>query len=504
MKEYVEKIKILESDLVSDIQKYTFYTKTKYFSFVATVKMFLLAKLLKIDEGEIILYKTNKQIAFRSLLNSIISKGFIESFGEGPIYSDYPRLFIIGMDYFINKSKTDQKMRAWGCVFPFEDKEIAYAKSLGEAVERNATYFLESENMRKYPKIIHGDASFLYEYIPKFTKKQIEKDKRMVSSERDLTLVRGFFVNSITGDKKRFLPLPFIYWGETSRKDEKISFHNTSSGGGGGITYEQAFLSAIYETIERDHFLLYWFSGVNPNIISNDSIPGAFGDYVRKAIKDYNLEIYFLDTKYDLDVKSCVCVVIDPVLNIITMGGKAHSSSIETLKSSLIEAILVIVNTREREKMMSESELFDILKEKTFTKKLGRLDRVNLYCSQKGIAMVKKQFLNGVTISYKEFSDGEKEFSSKKEEKEFTVSLFKDLVIKKGKGYHIYHHKATSVWTEELDYEVCSVFVPALLKLHLEEILATPVSERLFLFAKEKGKPINNENDIVTLPHFFP
>ena len=186
------------------------------------------------------------------------------------------------------------------------------------------------------------------------------------------------------------------------------------------------------------------------------------------------------------------------------MGGKAHSSSIEALKSSLIEAILVIVNTREREKMMSESELSLILKEKTFTKKLGRLDRVNLYCSLKGISIIKKQFLTGDEISYEDFSNDEKKFSSRKEEKDFIVSLFQDLVAKKGNGYHVYDYRAISVWTKETDYEVCSIFVPSLLKLHLEEILATPVSERLFLFAKEKGKPINNENDIVTLPHFFP
>lgn len=504
MKEYVTKIKILDSNIVSDIQKYTLYTATKYFSFVSKVKMFLLSNLLKINEGEIILYKTNRQIAFRSFISKLISNGFVESYGEGPVFSDYPKLFIVGINYFMDKNKTEKVLRAWGGVFPGEDKELAYAKALGEAVERNTMYFMRNGSERKYPKMVYGDSSFLYEYIPKFTKKQINKEQRMISSGKDLSNVSGFFVDSLTGDKKRFLPLPFIYWGDTKEENDKMAFHDTSSGSGGGLTYEQAFLSAIYETIERDHFLLYWFSGIKPNIISNDSITGLFGDYVRNVIKDYNLEIYFLNTKYDLAVKSCVCVVIDPVLNIITMGGKAHSSSTETLKSSLLEALIVMMNTRERSKMIDEDKLSNILKEKSFTKDLDRLGRINLYCSPLGISIVKKQFLTGDYISYKDFSNGEKEFFSKKEEKEFIVSLFQDLVAKKGKGYHIYNHRASSLWTKEIDYEVCHVFVPSFLKLHLEEILATPVSERLFAFAKEKGKLLNNEDDIVTLPHFFP
>ena len=154
--------------------------------------------------------------------------------------------------------------------------------------------------------------------------------------------------------------------------------------------------------------------------------------------------------------------------------------------------------------MMSEKEMLEILKEKDFTKKLGRLDRVNLYCSALGISMIRNQFLIGNEISYEEFSIGEKSFSSKKDEKVFVVSLFKDLIAKKGNGYHIYDHRAVSFWTKEMDYEACHIFVPSFLKLHLEEMLATPVSERLFLFAKEKGKNINHENDIVKLPHFFP
>jgi ribosomal protein S12 methylthiotransferase accessory factor len=504
MKEYISKIKIFDSEKISDIEKYTLHTQTEYFSYIAKIKMFLLAKLLKVNEAELFLFKTKNQLAFRSFLSSLTLQGFIKSYGEGLVFCDYPKFLKVSITYYLDKNKLMETQKSWGYVLLNESKELAYAKALGEALERNATFFLKDSSCNVYPKISFGEASFLYEYLPKFTKKQIISNERLLSSREDLQHVRGFDVSSLTGDKKHFLPLSCTYWGGIIEGKDKIIFHETSSGSGGGLVYEQALLSAVYELIERDHFLLYWFSGVQPNIISNESISGPFGEYVKKIIEEYALEIYFLDTRYDLEMKSCVCIIIDPILNIIAMGGKAGTSSVEVLKSALLESMMVMTAIREQENHIKEVDLAKIIEEKTFLKNLNHTDRVRLYCSPSGINLIRKQFLRGLSIQYSDFSSLEKNFSSYKDEVKSLLNSFKGLIEKKGKGYHIYEHRARSKWTEETNYEVVHVFIPSFLKLHLQEKFATPVSERLFVFAKEKGKILHHENDIVTLPHFFP
>lgn len=505
MKMYDAKIKLLESYRIFGLKHYAFHDATKYFSYVSKVGMFILSKVLRAKEGELLILETGNQKAFRSLLNTLIKKGFIHSYGEGVIFYDYPAYYLVGITFNIDVRLSGIHSKGWGYVTQDEDKELAYAKALGEALERHATYYLENSTVHSYPKTYEGDASFLYEYIPKFTQEQIRTNKKVVASQEDLKKIRGFKVPSVTGGGKRFLPLSCFYWGQEIPQEGKLLFHRTTNGSGGGVTHEQAFTSALYELIERDHFLLYWFSGVKPKVITNKSIPDDLGVYVAEVEREYQLEVYFLDTRYDIDIKSCVCIVVDPVLNIIAMGGKTHHSSMVTLRAALLEALSVMFVVRhDRAKIKKMIDFVDTVSVKKFTTAIDMIERMNLFCSPEGIAYIKKYFIGKDRVTFDFFSQKEKKFVNEKEERKFLIDEFKKLVATKGEGYHVYEHTASSVWTKEMEYSVVRVFVPALLKLHLKETLATPVSERLFTFAREKGYPLAGEESIKTVPHFFP
>lgn len=503
MKKLHPKISFLNRDTVVSVERYVVFTRTKFFSFVGSIKMFVLSKLLRVDEASIFLVTTKQDTAFRTLFKTLQTKGLIKSFGEGPLFSDYPRLSMIGVSFFLDKEIDERVQMAWGYVALGDDSNSMYAKALGETLERNATHYISASKAQHYPSIFYGDASFLFPYIPKFTQEQIRCKSDVLAKDDDLKKVKGFNVNSLTGDKKRFFPIGCFYWGDTKEEKGKAMFHETSSGSGGGLTHTNAFLSATYELIERDHFLLYWLSGVNPDIIDIESIPGDFGEYVRQIREEYNLEIYFLDTTYDIQVQVCTCIVIDPVLHLVSIGAKAHSLSIEAMKSSLHEAFAVIFTTRERGTPVSEDELKEVLSKKTFLKTLDKVKRADLYCSNYGVTFIKNMFLSGDLISYDKYTKRETLFMNKEDERKHLLAEFYKLVVEKGPGYHLYEHQFSSKWTQELSYKVVHVFVPSFLKLHLLEMYATPVSERLFSFAKNKGKVMCGEKDINTAPHFF-
>lgn len=479
------------------------FDTARYFKFIKNIKFFVLGKLLGVQEGYFYIVKTNHQYAIRNLLDSLREKKFIEGYGEGVLFSDYPKFYFIGIVSFLKKKNAVEKHYSWGYVLPDDDKEKAYSKALGETLERHVTYYSSLERGVAYPKFYKGDASFLYPFIPKFTEEQIKRFSDIVTSEDDMKEMFGFKVKCITGGSKKFLPVESFYWGELSEKSQKVFFHPTTSGSGGGITHDEAFLSAVYEGIERDHFLLYWFSGISPNQVQLDSTDGGFGEYVERIKRDYNLEVYFLDTRYDTEVLSTVCILIDPVLNLIAMGGKAGVLAEEVLRGSFLEALAILCSIRDRGEGVSESELRTILNDFSLKMNLGKTKRMNLYSSLYGISIVRSHFLEGAQVTVREFSSSVKKFTTKKEEKENLLNVLRGLVDKKGEGYHAYIHDFSSTWTKETEYFVTHIFIPSFLKLHLIEALATPVSERVLAFAKEKGKSLDSEKDINRLPHFF-
>lgn len=451
---------------------------------------------LNTSEVVLITNSQSQHYALKDLLEKLKQKQFVIHYGEGPIYSDYPKFHYFGLNYIIDSEHSTETQLAWGYCLPGDDVEVAIAKALGEALERQASYYTPTVTKLKLPRIYQGDASFLTKLIPHFlgnTTKQTQ----------DVSRVWGFKAKSLTGDWKKFFPLECFYWGARKSADQPLLFHPTTSGSGAGTTKEKALLSAWYELIERDHFLLYWLSGAQPDIIENSSLPQELKDYVESCEKRYGLEVYFLDLDYDLGVSVRSCVLIDPILNRITMGAKAGPNTVELYKGALLEALAVLTSTRSFKKSISETELKAILAEKPFSQHITREARVNLYASKFGIDLIKSIYLSGQRKKIPTVDNVSKN-TPDKANLESLILNFKNLVKKNGSGYHAYYHFFSSPWLKELNYHSAHIFVPSLLKLHLNEFFATPNSPRLDQFAVDKKIDINGRVKINGVPHFFP
>ena len=468
-----------------------------------------LSRLLQIKEGTIFAIEHVTDYGVRGLLDQLTQEGFVSKYGEGYIFCDYPRINYAGIIFLLN-SETSDSQRAWGYTLPHESSEISLFKALFEALERHATYYSPFIQSVEYPIFKKGDASFLYDLIPHFSKEQLKKFPFLVGGVHQLKNVLGFSAKSLLTGKKNFLPVSVFYYGKALITNEMPAmFDPTSSGSGAGQTLESATLSALYEMIERDHFLLYWFSGITPQEIVYDSVTSPLGVYVTSMRVRYNLEVRFFNIGYDYNVKAVFCVVIDPVLNIIACGAKVGQNAELVMEGALLEAIAVLGSLRGRDERGDFLALKKILNENVFLdESLDRKKRVNMYCSSEGIDLVRSRWLDKKhsIIDFESFSKESIVFASKKEELAFMLKNCKEFFKKNGEGYDVFFHEHSSKYVKKIGCRVVHVFIPALLKLHLLEPMATPLSKRLVIFAQSKGdKCLSGEEiSLFSLPHFFP
>ncbi len=470
------------------------------------LRSWLLREILQVDtNSSLVIAEWENPLLNKFGLEKLKQLNQIDDFFEGPVFTDYPWLYFFRVNLKTSESTTD--IHGWGCSITKEKKSESINKAIWESIERQATYYDPLTKKVTYPNFIQGNAAWLYELVPHFTSKQIKSDAQLVGRAADLEKTTGFYANCLTSGSKQFLPISCFYWGRELSRKEKILHDITSSGNGGGSTREHALLSGLYELIERDLFLLYWLAGVPPQPIEITTEEGDLFNHIREAKSRYNLEVYFLKLQYDLPIPVVICVIIDPILKKISMGGKASLCARECLSSSYKEALFILNLIRNREVRVEESFLDNLIKKNQWGNPgINIVTRTNLYCSDLGIATVKNLWLKPLTpaISAQSFLEQSISFPSHKSELKFVTDAFKKLVREKGEGYHIYEHYFESELTRLFESHVAGAFVPAFLKLHLNEHYVTPISDRLWSFARDNGLNVTSEADLNPLPHFFP
>ena len=509
MRDITSKISYLESyELAHSSKELIISSPLVDDSFISQIRKLLIFKLLGIKNSVLYTFSFKDSIlAERLLLESYKESGFIESYGEGVVYCDYPRLNFFGIVLFIEKDKLT--VRSWGYSLPYEEKSLAIKKSFWEALERQSSYYLPSSSSIMYPDFKRGDASFLYDFIPKFNELQIRNNPSLLSEKKDLQNVFGLWVKSLTKSGKTFLPADCFFWGKRVGEEAKFFQDLTTSGSGGGYTVENATLSALYEAIERDLFMLYWYAGTPPQLIDLSLEKGSFFDYIKDAKERYNLEIYFFDVHYDINIPACVCIVIDPVLNLVSVGAKVSYNTVTALQGSCIEALATLCSIRSDhdKNAIKEESLIAILKDvEENPSSVNKIIRTSMYSSPLGIKMIKDLWINSSEVSsFKDFDALSRNFSSTADEFKYITDQFKKLTVEKGEGYHIYTHTFSSLWTKLFGYKVVHVFIPSFLKLNLSEVYRATNSSRLSEFIKKyKKESLSGELSSNVLPHPLP
>jgi len=477
-----------------------YFTLTPFFRDKINIRKMLLAIFLKRKNGFLYSLETGNLFLESDFFSLIKRNKFLKSWKYTEIFHDYPKIKGISLKCFLRDDNIGS-ISASSRVFIEDDINIAFFKAFGEALERYSTYYDPSRKNIFYPKIKMMNVEFLFDQLPKFTDIQLEKNKKLFDSRNDLVSVPCIHVSSLTGSRRRYLPLSCFFWGDKVYARGKTFFHSSSSGCAGGLTYKNAIISSLYENIERDHFLLYWFSKIPPRIIDSQTIEDTFQKYIIDVQKTYNLEVYFLDLRYDTNIPVCSCVIIDPILNIVSIGSKASASGIDSLKGAFLESLDILSGTRRMENYSGEDFQY-FTENEIYSDKITQDIRRKLYNSKSGIIKIKNTFLSGTSISFADYNDSSLQFQNEQDEFQSLINIFKNL-IKKNDGYHVYVYEFDSLILRNVSYFCVKTFIPSFLKLHLIESLATPVCNRLFQFSKDKGYPLLSQSDINTAPHFF-
>lgn len=226
-----------------------------------------------------------------------------------------------------------------------------------------------------------------------------------------------------------------------------------STGVAGRDTVESAILHGIYESIERDAFMIHYLNQIPPVAIDllssgNEKILSLY-----EIAKRYCLQLYCIDITTDIQIPTVAAVVIDK-----SGYGKAVSVGLKTdmdIEVAVIGAITEAFHTRtwvrkeyeSNKRTISKNELVEnssILNRALFWYPVSSIKHINFWLQKSKVVSLKHK--KNVTLSLKTVQD-----------------------IISRQGLHIYWKEITLPQFKKTNYHVVKVVIPELQQLYLNE-----------------------------------
>ena len=267
-----------------------------------------------------------------------------------------------------------------------------------------------------------------------------------------------------------------------------------TSGAGGFFSLEGALLSAIYELVQRDGFLIYWLNNQPPPRIDISTISDESVKKLIDLVQKQGLEVTFLDTTTDIAIPSCVCVIMDKSGGYprVALGGGSGLNPEVMIKCALLEALMI-------RSWMEKSNLKFTLPQDYHpfqTEGIGLEERAGLWANIPGNESL-SFFSSGPSVSLSDLSRHGKSSSSKSEELKHVIKKFKLL----GAGHEIFYYRSDQEILRKVGYESVRAVIPALLPLYMVETNAPLGAKRLHKVPQKLGfSSLRSPNP---LPHPF-
>ncbi len=223
--------------------------------------------------------------------------------------------------------------RSSGCAF---DTYNAYMSTVGETIERYCPSLFKVENMVKSSYVARDFDAVPPSAFSLFHAKQysfFQNQGKQVIPFDENTSVYWDKCYDLTSGMDKFCPSTFIYlpW----LKDKRPIFYGVSTGLAAHGNFHKAVLTALYEVIERDSFVLTWFQKIVPPKI-----------YLTTEIKQYikqnfptDYEWHFFNITYDLEIPTIfgICTGESNYGPFIAVGTATRSTLGEAIKKTIQE-----------------------------------------------------------------------------------------------------------------------------------------------------------------------
>lgn len=394
-------------------------------------------------------------------------------------YNDAPAFYKFNLEPEYPPYCTDGREVRKGIGFGFwNDPITAFSKAIGEFLER---YFLliykrkellnASIGQLKRKKIPHCDISNL----AGFSKEQ--KNKYPSRSWDEESLFSWISATRIGSGEKIYLPAQLVFWNYQldSKINEPFLRETNTNGCGGFYSRESAVLSALYELIERDAFLIHWLNSISPPRIDPSTIQDAdFQNLLQQSLR-YGFKIHCLYLTLDIPVPIFAVVIEDPS-NIgpkFSLGASCKASLEKAALSAFMEAWAVYHGniSRRKDRTFSLPDSYSAFSDAA----IGRDERLLLW-SNPNMAKHFSFFLTGSMKTASELHPMPHfPFNSKREELDYVTRSVEAL----GKGYEVYAHFPAHKILGNLGFHSARVVVPKLAPIYLTEINAPLGSGRI-------------------------
>jgi ribosomal protein S12 methylthiotransferase accessory factor len=191
-----------------------------------------------------------------------------------------------------------------------ETESQAIAGALGEAVER-------------YCSSLFDAGSFLRSTIPEIPSHAIHPAECVLYSEdqyaqknfpyvrpNEETKYAWVTAQELTAGREVYLPASLVYLSYVGDRENELFTPPTSNGLAAGPDLTRAVLSAIYEVVERDAFLMTWMNRLPAPIVDYRSAGGLM-ESIRTHYGRFGIEAQVFNLTTDIPIYVMMCLAID-------------------------------------------------------------------------------------------------------------------------------------------------------------------------------------------------
>lgn len=224
-------------------------------------------------------------------------------------YKDLNSRFI-PMVAAVNKIDRHHNNDAYGRAYTYEG---ATRSAILESLERH-----HNAKNNHHRKNVYGSYHDLKKHsmnpekLTLHTAKQYEDPQYKYNKYSDDLQVDWFWSWSFKDASYILIPEQFIfYYDHTEQKKNNRYVYDTSNGAALGSTQEEAVMHGIFETIERDNFLVSFYNQETLDMIDTNH-PALHNLNLTKAyLKSLGYELYFFDITKELRVPAVWCIMVN-------------------------------------------------------------------------------------------------------------------------------------------------------------------------------------------------
>lgn len=378
--------------------------------------------------------------------------------------------------------------RSSGCNFKAYD---AYMGTVGETIERYCPAFYRLENMIKssYEKL-EANAINPSEFAL-FHQKQYEFYKKQGYKIHPFTEDLELYWDEcfdLTNGKKTFVPSAFIYLPWTI--EDKWVVSGTSTGLAAHTHFHKAVLTALYEIIERDSFVLTWHQKIiSPKIIHTKEIQ----DFIERVFPS-TYEFHFFDITYDIRVPSIMgfCFGESEYGKFVAVGTATRWTYKEALEKVILEISQSVPYFRY---MLGERK--DWSPDEDYNKLLSFEDHSIFYLKRPELQFVFDDWKNAEATKYIDFSEEQKPIRPEEKIRRIVSKL-------KAKKYNVLIKDLTTPDANQIGFYCLRVIVPQLLQMGGAYPLYFLGGSRLYDVPEQMGYVSHSFEDLNKYPHPFP